>query len=335
MSTESDFAVTASEMFANEGVIEDATDVPAFLQVYLTQADRALRNAREMVASGAFESERELEFRALLVEMGARVISHPIVKKNRYLERFAQGVTMAQARHELQQFSVFAHNFDVAQAMLVTNAPTFEAYQKRLQVLLNEKGIPYANGFEGELTGRWRPETVHFQWLLNMAEGLGLAFAEVGKIWLALPGSKQFVEAVFKYYASVDQSVSLGAAFAVENWAANNLWRPWIDGMKKLNATLAKPINLGYLYYHESEERHHSQSTIDELLEQFTQPWFDARRFLDGAEGILNEGVLPYYGSQLEHLPERDSGWPEDVCDLARPVRGTSGGGRRRRASAG
>jgi pyrroloquinoline quinone (PQQ) biosynthesis protein C len=270
-----------------------------------------------MVINGEMGIKRELQFRALLTEVGARVISHPIIKENRYLKRFAEGVTMAQARHELQQFSVFAHNFDVAQSMLVTNAPTFDAYQKRLQVLLNEKGIPYANGFEGELTGRWKQETVHFQWLLNMAEGLGLAFAEVGKIWVALPGSKQFVEAVFRYYANVDQSVSLGAAFAVENWAANNLWLPWIAGMKKLNASLAKPINLGYLSYHEAEERHHSQSTIDELLEQFTEPWFNPERFLQGAEGILNEGVLPYYVSQLDHLPDKHDGtWPATVCEF-------------------
>lgn len=309
--------ITLAEMLAQVGIIEDARRVPAHLQVYVTQADRALREARKMVFEGVMDGKQELEFEALLVELGARVISHPIVKENRYLKRFAEGVTLTQARHELQQFSIFAHNFDVAQAMLVTNAPTFEAYQKRLQVLLNEKGIPYAGGFEGELTGRWRQETVHFQWLLNMAEGLGLSFPEVGKVWLGLPGSKQFVEAVFRYYASVEQSVSLGAAFAVENWAANYLWTPWIAGMKKLNASLARPVNIGYLSYHEAEERHHSQSTINELLEQFTQPWFDSLRFLQGAEGILNEGVLPYYASQLEHLPDKhNGGWPETVCEL-------------------
>jgi len=296
-------------MLASVGVIQNAQYIPSSLQVYVSQLDRTLDKAREM------GDEQELRFQALLAEIGSRVMSHPIITANRYLERFSTGVTLLQARHELQQFSIFAHNFDVAQAMLVTNAPTFESYQKRLQVLLNEKGIPYANGFEGELTGCWKQETVHFQWLLNMAQGLGLSFSEVGKVWLALPGTKKFVEAVFKYYAGLDQCITLGAAFAIENWAANNLWTPWISGMKKLNASLAKPINLGYLAYHQAEERHHSQSTIDELFEHFTQPWFDSQRFLQGAEGILNDGVLPYYTSQLEHLPDKDNGdWPAAIC---------------------
>ena len=37
-----------------------------------------------------------------------------------------------------------------------------EAYLERLKVLLNEKGIPYEQGFEGELTGKWKLGTVHF-----------------------------------------------------------------------------------------------------------------------------------------------------------------------------
>ena len=322
MTTQSDFTnrPSAAKMLTNAGIIEDPERIPAALQVYVTQTDRTLKKARATVIAKGMAEEQELQFQRLLTAIAKRVISHPIVKENRYLERFSKGVTLSQARHELQQFSIFAHNFDVAQAMLVTNAPTFESYQKRLQVLLNEKGIPYANGFEGELTGHWKQETVHFQWLLNMAEGLKLSFHEVGKVWLALPGAAQFVDATFRYYAGVDQSVSLGAAFAIENWAANNLWTPWIAGMKKLNASLEKPINLGYLTYHEAEERHHSQSTIDELFDQFSEPWFDAQRFLQGAEGILDEGVLPYYVSQLEHLPEKQNrDWPTSVCA---PVRG-------------
>ena len=89
--------------------------------------------------------------------------------------------TFAQARHELQQFSVFAAQFDVAQAKLVANAPTPEAYEERLKVLLNEKGIPYEHGFEGELTGHWSMETVHFTWLRKMAAALELQVRRPGQ----------------------------------------------------------------------------------------------------------------------------------------------------------
>jgi hypothetical protein len=259
-------------------------------------------------------SEKATEFQQLLIDACARVMCHPIIADNKYLARFAQGITKAQARHELKQFSVFALQFDVAQAKLMANAPSLEAYHERLNVLLNEKGIPYKDGFEGELTGKWNYNTVHFTWLLNMAEGLDLTFEDLGKIWIASEGTKKFVECVFDTYAGIDQNVAQGASFGVENWAANNLWTPWIAGMKKLNETLPKPVNLGYITYHESEERHHSQATIDELFENFMEPWFDAERFIEGAETILTHGVQVYYESQLASLPEKDSTWPQEAC---------------------
>ena len=114
-------------------------------------------------------------------------------------------------------------------------------------------------------------------------------------------------------YASTDQSTALGASFAIENWAANSLWKPWIAGMKKLNSTLVRPVNLSYLTYHDLEEEHHSQATLDELLENFREPWFDAKRFLAGAEQILTDGVEAYYVSQLATLPDKDASWPESA----------------------
>jgi hypothetical protein len=274
----------------------------------------------EFEVAGEMDAQACDAFRRLLVEACVRVLCHPIVANNLYLRRFARGVTFAQARHELQQFSVFAAHFDVAQAKLVANAPSLESYMERLKVLLNEKGIPYAHGFEGDLTGRWKLETVHFTWMRNMAEGLHLKFEELAKTSVALPGTQAFVDATFNYYAGDDQNSALGASFAIENWAANSLWKPWIAGMRKLNAELPKPVNLGYLTYHDSEEEHHSQATLDELLENFRQPWFDATKFLDGAERMLNDGVAVYYESQLATLPERDDSWPARAAGDAGPA---------------
>lgn len=309
----------AVDLLAAVGLISDRQSVPAHLQLYTTQADRALAEVRQLFDDGSMSREAAQAYQQLLVDAAARVIFHPIVAANRYLQRFAQGITFAQARHELQQFSVFAAQFDVAQAKLVANAPTEEAYDERLKVLLNEKGIPYEHGFEGELTGKWGRETIHFTWLRRMADGLGLSFAELGKIWIGLPGTAAFVHATFDCYASTDQNTALGASFGIENWAANSLWKPWIAGMKTLNATLAKPVHLGYITYHDSEEEHHSQATLDELLENFREPWFDADKFLAGAEQILTEGVQAYYTSQLATLPEKDATWPDSAW-TPRPV---------------
>jgi hypothetical protein len=213
---------------------------------------------------------------------------------------------------------VFALQFDVAQAKLVANAPSWEAYKERLKVLLNEKGIPYTDGFEGELTGNWSPATVHFHWLMNTAKGLGLGFEDLGKIWIGRPGTRQFVECTFNTYASTDRNTALGASFAVENWAANSLWTQWIAGMQKLNATLERPVDLGYLTYHEKQEEHHSQATIDELYETFLSPDFDHDTFFAGAETILSDGVQVYYESQLASLPDKDDTWPESATSPRR-----------------
>ncbi len=72
------------------------------------------------------------------------------------------------------------------------------------------------------------------------------------------------METTFNTYACTDQNIAMGASFAIENWAANSLWTPWIAGMQKLNKTLDKPVHLGYLTYHEAQEAHHSQATLDE-----------------------------------------------------------------------
>jgi len=289
--------------------------IPAHLQLFVQQAGGVLEKVRRLTDAGALSAAQAVEFRRLLVDVGTRILFHPAIAGNNYLQRFALGVTESQARHECQQFSVFALQFDVAQAKLVANAPTEEAYRERLHVLLNEKGIPYQSGFEGELTRRWSPQTVHFTWMLNMARGLGLEFEDVGKIWLAQPGTRAFVDATFENYASIEPNVSAGASFAIENWAANALWNPWIDAMEKLNARREERVDLGYLKYHAIEEQHHSQATLDELLDNVTEPWFDAEQFLDAAEQMLSDGVEAYYVSQLDSLPEKDDTWPKTACD--------------------
>jgi hypothetical protein len=304
----------AAELFTAAGIFEGPSEAPRYLQLFVRQAEQVLEKVRGLVQDGEMSEDQAEIFQQLLVEACRRILCHGIIASNHYLARFAQGVTLAQARHELQQFSVFAAQFNAAQAQLVANAPTLEAYQERLKLLLNEEGIPYREGFEGELTGKWNMQTVHFTWLRNMGRGLGLEFEDLAKVWLAKPGTKAFVDAVFKYYASTNPNTALGASFAIENWAANYLWEPWIAGMQKLNATLDRPVDLGYLTYHEAEERHHSQATLDELLENFRQPFFDGEAFLDAGEAILTEGVQAYYESQLATLPEKDDTWPKQAC---------------------
>jgi len=300
---------SAAELLARVGILSRQEEVPPHLQRFVQQVDRVLPRVQQ-AAEEPGEAARPLAFQQLLVDAAARILSHPVIASNRYLERFADGVTEAQARHECQQFSVYTIHFDVARAKAIANAPTPELYRERLYVLLNEKGVPYEKGYGDELSGVWSPESVHFAWMQKMAEGLGLTFEEFGKIWRARPGTVALVETTMETYASADASIACGAAFALDCWSAGALWTSWIAGMEKLNATRSRPVNISYLYYHEGEQEHRSQVTLDRLWRDFRQPWFDADRFLAGAERMLTDGVQAYYVSQLESLPQRDPSWP-------------------------
>src|SRR5262245_55594185 len=109
---------TAVELFVAAGILRDQTKVPAHLRLFASQADRVLREVHALVERGEMISAAAADFTQLLADACAHVMCHPIVASNRYLERFSQGVIFAQARHEVQQFSVFAAQFDVAQAKL-------------------------------------------------------------------------------------------------------------------------------------------------------------------------------------------------------------------------
>lgn len=306
--------VSAAELLARVGLLS-RQEIPGHLQLYVQQVDRAWPNVQRWANEEGGDAARLLAFQQLLVDIAARVLSHPVIAANRYLERFADGVTEAQARHECQQFSVFTIHLDVARAKAVANAPTLQHYQEQLYVLLNEKGVPFEKGYGDELTGVWTPESVHFAWIQKMAEGLGLTFDQIGKIWLAQPGTVALVETTMETYAGADASIARGAAFALNCWSTNMLWKPWIAGMEQLNESRSRPVNISYLYYHECEQEHRSQKTIDRLWNDFGQTWFDASRFLTGAERILTDGVQAYYVSQLETLPERDPSWPTQAVE--------------------
>ena len=89
---------SAVEMFRTVGIISDVQNVPQHLELFASQADRVIQSVRDLVLRGEMSSERACDFQQLVVDACARVICHPIVATNRYLERFAQGVSLAQAR---------------------------------------------------------------------------------------------------------------------------------------------------------------------------------------------------------------------------------------------
>ena len=90
------------QLFAAAGIVPEHDEPPAHLSLFTEQADRVLHEVYELVASDEMTADSAARFAQLIVDAAARVMCHPIVASNRYLARFAEGVTFAQARHEVQ-----------------------------------------------------------------------------------------------------------------------------------------------------------------------------------------------------------------------------------------
>ena len=51
-----------------------------------------------------------------------------------------------------------------------------------------------------------------------------------------------------------------------------------------------------------------------------TEGMSGTQKFLAGAERMLNDGVQPYYESQLATLPEKDASWPTQATSYPLPT---------------
>lgn len=308
--------VDSYNLFAQNGIFDADQPVPEHLKLYIEQCDDVMEKVKVNVAKGDMSLEKAVGFQSFLVEIGREVLNHPIIAKNAYLERFRQGVTLAQARHELQQFSVFAFQFNVSIAKMIANADSEAEWEAYTTILANEMGAPFAQGFDGELKGTFDiRKHNHHTWLKNDGKKLGLSFKDLGSLAVAYRGTKAFVNAVDRYYTSADRNVRGGAAFAIENWAAAKFWPLWLEGVTKMNKSLPREDRVGtsYIKYHDIEERHHSKETIDELLDAYLEDGFNAETYLSSAVAMLNEGVQPYYTSQLANAPDKDASWPNSI----------------------
>src|SRR5205807_10450086 len=122
---------------------------------------------------------------------------HPVVVDNRYTRWFATGeASRADVRHLTVQFSVFSHLFVEAQLRKVINAPDLASYRAGKEILMNELGVPFrpprgAGGgganpdlasTEGSVEGaRFRFPAAHCEWLLRVAERLGVGFGDLAR----------------------------------------------------------------------------------------------------------------------------------------------------------
>ncbi|HEX7126524.1 MAG TPA: hypothetical protein VF406_12255 [Thermodesulfobacteriota bacterium] len=238
------------------------------------------------------------------------LLGHPIVVHNPFTTWFAQGeMSREQLRRFVVQFSVFSNLFLVAQLLKTINAPTLDAMRASKEILANEIGVVFARqgagapsaGVDPDLVstegtvegGVFRFRAAHFEWLLRMAEPLGLSFDDLGKRRHGRPSTLRFCDELARLYGSPDPVVAEGASFAVEHWAAAGFWKELIQGLRAYQARTGERFPIAFFTWHDQLEDQHAAHTEDELAEAAARVGFDADRFiaagremLDGVEGF-------------------------------------------------
>lgn len=255
------------------------------------------------------------DFRDFLAEVDREFFQHRVITHNAYTRWFSEGTaTDEQLRHFIQQFSVFSNQFLVAALLKVINAPTLQQSRASREILLNELGVIYRKAgsttdrpnsssdadrdregdpelvsTEGTVDGGiCRFRAAHFEWLVGVAEGLGLHFEQLGQRKHGRPTTLYFCDQLQRLYGSEDPAIAEGASFAVENWAAAGFWQQLEDGLTRIKQTRHPHLKLAFFTWHNRVEAQHAGHTLEELEEVYFQPDFDRVKFMQGGKEILN-----------------------------------------------
>jgi hypothetical protein len=245
---------------------------------------------------------------------------HPVVTGNEYTRWFAKGdFSLEHLRHFTVQFSVFSNQFLLAALNRVLNADTLEAAREAKEILMNELGVIYNKpgkstndqssaavdgdregdpalvSTEGTVDGgKFRFQAAHFEWLLRFGRPLGLTFDDMGKRRQGTPSTLHFCDELFRLYGSEDYNQAMGAAFAVENWAAAGFWKELIAGLEKVKARSIPDLPLAFFTWHDKIEDQHREHVWDELRDHYDAPLFNERPFIDAGVTML-DGIRVYW----------------------------------------
>jgi len=245
------------------------------------------------------------------------VLTHPIIKHNKYLWWFSQtDLAKEDVIYFTKQFSVFSNQFIVAQLLKTLNSNSLEQMRDAKEILVNELGVvfksenktsatgidPEVVGVEGTVDGgTFRFKAAHFEWLLFFAKPLGLTFNDLGQRKHGDPATLFFCDELIRIYGSDDFSTAAGASFAVENWANAGFWKQLIQGLEWYSKESETHLNLGFFKWHDALEAQHAQHTWDELEDLFlNNKDFDQDKFIRGALEML-DGVEAFWEGLDRH----------------------------------
>ena len=250
-------------------------------------------------------------------------LHHPVVTDNAYTAWFAHGrMSLDHLRHFTVQFSVFSNQFLLAALNRAINADSQQAARESKEILMNELGVIYNRHGDGahhdaaapaaamdmdregdpalvstEGTvdgGRFRFQAAHFEWLLRFGQPLGLTFEDMGKRRHGTPATLFFCDELFRLYGSDDYNEAMGAAFAVENWAAAGFWKELIAGLERVKQTQVPALPLAFFTWHDKIEEQHKAHVWDELRECYESPKFREAPFIRAGVTML-DGVKAFW----------------------------------------
>jgi pyrroloquinoline quinone (PQQ) biosynthesis protein C len=221
-------------------------------------------------------------------------MQHPVVTRNAYTAWFAHGeMPIEHVRHFTVQFSVFSNQFLLAALNRVINADSLEAARESKQILMNELGVIYNK--DGSIDGgRFRFHAAHLEWLLRFGEPLGLTFNDLGKRRHGTPSTLFFCDELFTLYGSDDYNEAMGAAFAVENWAAAGFWKELISGLERIKGEKIPNLPLSFFTWHDRLEEQHKDHVWEELRQCYDSPKFQEEPFIRAGVRML-DGVKAFW----------------------------------------
>ena len=244
------------------------------------------------------------DFAAFKEAITEKFMQHPAVTGNAYTAWFAKGdMPLDDLRHFTVQFSVFSNQFLLAALNRAINADTLESARESKEILMNELGVVYNNGkakkeedgdpslvsTEGTVEGgTFRFQAAHFEWLLRFGAPLGLAFGDLGKRHHGTRSTLFFCDELFRLYGSEDYNQAMGAAFAVENWAAAGFWKELIAGLEQMKRNQVPTLPLAFFTWHDTIEEQHKAHTWDELMQCYESPKFREEPFLRAGVTMLD-----------------------------------------------
>jgi hypothetical protein len=281
----------------------------------------------ERLHQGELSQEQVSDFQNFLAEVDREFLQHRIITNNAYTRWFGEGTaTDEDLRHFIQQFSVFSNQFLVAALLKTINSPTLQQSRATREILLNELGVIYRKpgkssggnvaqteeekdregdpelvSTEGTVDGGiCRFRAAHFEWLIGVAEGLGLNYADIGKRKHGRPTTVHFCDELIRLYGSDDPNIAEGASFAVENWAAAGFWQELEDGLMQIKQTRHPHLHLAFFTWHNRVEAQHAGHTLEELEQVYFKSDFDRAKFIQGGREILDAIAIFWDGLNLQ-----------------------------------